>query len=183
MKATKSLKDLDKVLAKIEKQKPSTKKAQRAQTAGGNAKIRARDLTPSAERDPYLDLITKNTERKFGKPESLATRVRAKVVKRKEKRIAENTRFEAERRIREPKAIPDELPNIMAPALRKRGPGEKPNIAALIYGHRALIQFANAHLRYHMGTVDAEYYATIKKRFHAYMEEMGLAEHFDWTDF
>lgn len=182
----KSTKDaeLDDVIRKVLKTKPSSKKQERRTTAK-TANVRTYDMQ-SPVRDPYLDGITKRwtgdkkPKRKLTPGERIYRAIKKRKAINHEKVLANEARIQ-EARAREPKPLPS-LPEIMQPTLPKRKKGDKPNIVALIYAHRALQQFSSAHARRNLSG-DEAYYQGLKARLKANLQELGLADMFDWSDF
>ncbi len=172
--------DVDTVLAKIAKLKPLPKKYERRQTANNNGekkRVRAYDMnTP----DPYP--VGKEAIERASKPRTVGERVKHGMKRRKSENHARVLENEAKRNaVREPKPLPS-LPLIMEPKLPARKAGDKPNIIALVYAFRAFQQFSSAHARRNLNG-DEDYYQGLKARLRASLEELGMADMFDWSDF
>lgn len=184
--------DLDTVLGKIAKLKPTTKRQERAQTSttSGIKRVRSYSMTSEAP-DPYLAGIMAKAEGKdpvaaverASKPSTLAGRVRVGIKKRKADNHVRVLEHEAKlKAVRAPRPLPA-LPEIMEPPLPERAPGDLPNIVALVYAFRAFQQFSSAHARRNLGNSDEEYYHGLKDRLRKSLAELGVDHMFDWSDF
>lgn len=186
---TKEDKDLDVILAKIAKLKPTDRRTARAQTATtGGKRVRTYDMgtadktPPPPPRDPYLNGITKRWSGEDSL--KLANRIHKGIKERKRRNhdsVLANEVVRMAVQARESKPLP-ELPESMQPALPTRVAGDKPNIVALIYAFRSFQQYAAAHARRNLNG-DEVYYQGLKARLKKDLEELGLADAFDWTDF
>jgi hypothetical protein len=173
-----SNRELNVIIRKIQRTKQPNAKQERAQTAKNGKGVHVHDV--SADETPKV------IKRKSG-PLTLADKAKLAVSRRREREQSYVAKVEAKKQtpIRREIAMPQELSVLMAPPLPPRKKGDKPNIISLVYAFRAFQQFSHSWTRRRVSDPVAReaHYQEMKKRFRKAMEDAGLAEQFDWSDF